>query len=108
MRAHAMLLFFEGEDGIRDIGVTGVQTCALPILAAGDDEQIADRARDAIAKGARSGQGADRVALGRDGEDRAGDPAEVHAQSGRASGRESRNDKVEFELTIIYIQTAKY
>src|SRR5258707_11870527 len=26
--------FFQAEDGIRDIGVTGVQTCALPILAA--------------------------------------------------------------------------
>src|SRR6202008_4596636 len=25
------LFFFEAEDGIRDIGVTGVQTCALPI-----------------------------------------------------------------------------
>src|SRR3712207_8876125 len=24
--------FFKAEDGIRDIGVTGVQTCALPIL----------------------------------------------------------------------------
>src|SRR3712207_7733960 len=27
--------FFQAEDGIRDIGVTGVQTCALPILMAG-------------------------------------------------------------------------
>src|SRR3712207_7073759 len=27
-----MCLFFQAEDGIRDIGVTGVQTCALPIL----------------------------------------------------------------------------
>src|SRR5476651_2614515 len=26
------LFFFLAEDGIRDIGVTGVQTCALPIL----------------------------------------------------------------------------
>src|SRR5438445_8344790 len=26
--------FFQAEDGIRDIGVTGVQTCALPILIA--------------------------------------------------------------------------
>src|SRR3712207_7461507 len=26
--------FFQAEDGIRDIGVTGVQTCALPIFAA--------------------------------------------------------------------------
>src|SRR3712207_7829397 len=24
-------IFFQAEDGIRDIGVTGVQTCALPI-----------------------------------------------------------------------------
>src|SRR5947209_2940257 len=28
------LFFFQAEDGIRDIGVTGVQTCALPILLA--------------------------------------------------------------------------
>src|SRR3712207_8971949 len=26
--------FFQAEDGIRDIGVTGVQTCALPICPA--------------------------------------------------------------------------
>src|SRR3712207_7800654 len=29
--------FFQAEDGIRDIGVTGVQTCALPISAKGED-----------------------------------------------------------------------
>src|SRR3712207_8088407 len=27
--------FFQAEDGIRDIGVTGVQTCALPICDGG-------------------------------------------------------------------------
>src|SRR5437764_5651479 len=27
--------FFQAEDGIRDTSVTGVQTCALPILPAG-------------------------------------------------------------------------
>src|SRR2546430_12699135 len=27
-----MLLFFQAEDGIRDLTVTGVQTCALPIF----------------------------------------------------------------------------
>src|SRR3712207_1978292 len=27
------MFFFQAEDGIRDIGVTGVQTCALPICA---------------------------------------------------------------------------
>src|SRR3712207_4996688 len=34
--------FFQAEDGIRDIGMTGVQTCALPISRA------IDRAADAI------------------------------------------------------------
>src|SRR3712207_8050629 len=29
------VVFFQAEDGIRDIGVTGVQTCALPILPGG-------------------------------------------------------------------------
>src|SRR3712207_1280015 len=29
-----LFFFFQAEDGIRDIGVTGVQTCALPICAA--------------------------------------------------------------------------
>src|SRR3712207_7791594 len=31
--------FFQAEDGIRDIGVTGVQTCALPILR---EAEVAD------------------------------------------------------------------
>src|SRR3712207_6453629 len=30
-----LLFFFQAEDGIRDIGVTGVQTCALPIFLGG-------------------------------------------------------------------------
>src|SRR5215203_7416380 len=29
--AVSLFFFFQAEDGIRDIGVTGVQTCALPI-----------------------------------------------------------------------------
>src|SRR3712207_8806698 len=29
-----LFFFFQAEDGIRDIGVTGVQTCALPIFDA--------------------------------------------------------------------------
>src|SRR3712207_7871572 len=38
-----LIFFFQAEDGIRDIGVTGVQTCALPISQALRD---ADRRRD--------------------------------------------------------------
>src|SRR2546429_3624336 len=29
---HCVIFFFQAEDGIRDVAVTGVQTCALPIL----------------------------------------------------------------------------
>src|SRR3712207_1261484 len=32
--------FFQAEDGIRDIGVTGVQTCALPISEAHADHIV--------------------------------------------------------------------
>src|SRR3712207_9525278 len=36
-----MLCFFQAEDGIRDIGVTGVQTCALPIFEAAAFDTLA-------------------------------------------------------------------
>src|SRR3712207_6967013 len=32
MYLEIFFFFFQAEDGIRDIGVTGVQTCALPIF----------------------------------------------------------------------------
>src|SRR2546430_7688845 len=31
------IVFFQAEDGIRDLTVTGVQTCALPILSIGNE-----------------------------------------------------------------------
>src|SRR3712207_8482342 len=37
--------FFKAEDGIRDIGVTGVQTCALPISAYNDADRTIDLRR---------------------------------------------------------------
>src|SRR5271163_5219686 len=36
--------FFQAEDGIRDLIVTGVQTCALPISAASISVECADQA----------------------------------------------------------------
>src|SRR3712207_8979931 len=33
-----VFFFFQAEDGIRDIGVTGVQTCALPISTTSEEE----------------------------------------------------------------------
>src|SRR3712207_8863677 len=38
--------FFQAEDGIRDIGVTGVQTCALPIYGS-SDAGLVQQPRDA-------------------------------------------------------------
>src|SRR2546422_5316137 len=32
------VFFFQAEDGIRDVAVTGVQTCALPILTGASDK----------------------------------------------------------------------
>src|SRR5438105_14842538 len=40
-----LFFFFQAEDGIRDPLVTGVQTCALPILTTSLDDMI-DRAPD--------------------------------------------------------------
>src|SRR2546422_11663636 len=34
-KAAMLFFFFQAEDGIRDVAVTGVQTCALPILSNG-------------------------------------------------------------------------
>src|SRR3712207_8417153 len=47
-----LVCFFQAEDGIRDIGVTGVQTCALPICAVRTGESLAARfaAKEAVAK----------------------------------------------------------
>src|SRR5256886_8169268 len=36
MRLFLFFFFFQAEDGIRDLTVTGVQTCALPILSCFD------------------------------------------------------------------------
>src|SRR3712207_9091231 len=50
--------FFQAEDGIRDIGVTGVQTCALPICRRPPGEgsaRAAPAGQDGPPAGARHG-----------------------------------------------------
>src|SRR2546430_13348808 len=49
-----IFFFFQAEDGIRDLTVTGVQTCALPISVVGEPaedvgelREVADWRRDA-------------------------------------------------------------
>src|SRR3989449_11698777 len=41
---YMFLFFFQAEDGIRDVAVTGVQTCALPICEPAGEPRV--RARD--------------------------------------------------------------
>src|SRR2546422_11064683 len=45
-----MAFFFQAEDGIRDVAVTGVQTCALPICVP-DPRRRSVRPRGAVAGG---------------------------------------------------------
>src|SRR3712207_7556201 len=45
--------FFQAEDGIRDIGVTGVQTCALPIY---DRVGVVALAREALGLVSQQGE----------------------------------------------------
>src|SRR6266478_9318843 len=56
------IFFFHSEDGIRDLTVTGVQTCALPISARGASATArhprdASRLFDGAARPAGSGEG---------------------------------------------------
>src|SRR5258707_278556 len=41
-RLSMIFFFFQAEDGIRDIGVTGVQTCALPISVDMIDDSLSN------------------------------------------------------------------
>src|SRR5256886_3170869 len=42
--------FFQAEDGIRDLTVTGVQTCALPILSEDEERQYIRASIEAVEK----------------------------------------------------------
>src|SRR3989475_8540671 len=67
-RAMRGVFFFQAEDGIRDLTVTGVQTCALPISVVRDRARELRELGDAKARahrGRRCGQRADGVVSGR-------------------------------------------
>src|SRR3712207_8630921 len=53
--------FFQAEDGIRDIGVTGVQTCALPIFAPRRVPRWSQVRVRCASPGPRTSRGADRT-----------------------------------------------
>src|SRR2546429_2412071 len=57
--------FFQAEDGIRDVAVTGVQTCALPIYARPDRPRQLAQSRDVVGE-ARAARPTDLRARRRD------------------------------------------
>src|SRR2546429_2285464 len=54
------LFFFQAEDGIRDVAVTGVQTCALPILRQAEQRGLAGEVFAPLAELAKQ-QGAEGI-----------------------------------------------
>src|SRR2546422_3065344 len=66
-----IFFFFQAEDGIRDVAVTGVQTCALPISAR--------RGRDDL--------------LGREGPQGAKRPRPARATEARGAGRDRSEER---------------
>src|SRR5256886_12851566 len=89
--------FFQAEDGIRDLTVTGVQTCALPIWRGRrllEDVRLGERARLARGLGERRLNRGGRRAVGASGGDerqRQGNQGTVHERPTRRR-RNSRND----------------
>src|SRR2546429_3456681 len=47
---YACIFFFQAEDGIRDVAVTGVQTCALPISSNPKNPVVTIKAGKPLAK----------------------------------------------------------
>src|SRR5437764_6984395 len=73
-----VFFFFQAEDGIRDTSVTGVQTCALPILA---PRARASRRRPR----GRPAQGMQQSHSGK------GSPTDAHRSGERRVGKECRS-----------------
>src|SRR5688572_32243428 len=58
--------FFQAEDGIRDLTVTGVQTCALPILRGSGRLHLGRRnVRQELRRDRASDRGSERTLVGR-------------------------------------------
>src|SRR6266478_7526330 len=80
-----VFFFFQAEDGIRDLTVTRVQTCALPILGEDEGDDLADHHQLAVGEVDHLHDAEDqRDARGQQHVDTAGDkPPGEHAHEGR-------------------------
>src|SRR2546430_4333809 len=82
--------FFQAEDGIRDLTVTGVQTCALPIYPTHHDRRLSLADRLHPGRGSLELAHAHRyhLSLDRSGLRLLQQPCDAEIQIGRASCRE--------------------
>src|SRR2546430_13386567 len=93
MRGVRGIFFCQAEDGIRDLTVTGVQTCALPILNASGSSDRANSVRDvnvpmAASISAWQASGTGSLTSGHASDARVQARASAIGQIGRASCRE--------------------
>src|SRR5690349_21516243 len=84
-----LCFFFQAEDGIRDLYVTGVQTCALPISRAVRASRRVDHAAD------HGGAGPARVAAGRADAATSGDRRAAPRGGGDVPGPGTDHDRSE-------------
>src|SRR5690606_39489644 len=90
-----VFFFFQAEDGIRDFHVTGVQTCALPILSRSSTAVVVTRRETWVSPAARRGRRAGRPTRSgqapyptRFGSGPSSDAGSAAREIGRASCRE--------------------
>src|SRR2546422_6156357 len=99
-----MFFFFQAEDGIRDVAVTGVQTCALPICRRLDplaDAYTVNHWSGVQCKHLREDQAADYGDA--QGAAQLGTRPEPNRQIGRASCRE----RVEISVVAVSLKKKK-
>src|SRR2546427_7869836 len=91
LRMFRVFFFFQAEDGIRDLTVTGVQTCALPIfqIQAHDVAHLVDELRVG-----RELEGLGAVRLQPEGAPDAADRTLAHAGRDRHRARRSEERRV--------------
>src|SRR2546430_6353795 len=92
-RALVCFFFFQAEDGIRDLTVTGVQTCALPIYGnsagTGGAHGCAGREQRKMSAGGAGGWSEGYVWV-----DGGGGPVPMAGRSGEQIGRASCRERV--------------
>src|SRR5690606_6713574 len=92
--------FFQAEDGIRDFHVTGVQTCALPILAEKfDQETLLDMAQMTIPTRAEVDKSLKELEqAAKDEMEQLAEQARQAAEQARASGEEIDPQQAELQF----------